>query len=136
MLSEPISLFSSHQLQTQPFSEDTTPQGNIEIAASQIPPPGINGNFLAPVNDVSLSGICYSVMMAMVLVLVVLTVLFLIVDSLQTTNRRCQEWTMEYIRHLVARDLIAAEAIQIIQAKRDPPSHGIGLRSIGRNLEN
>lgn len=31
---------------------DSEPQGNIEIAASQIPTPGISENFLAPVNDV------------------------------------------------------------------------------------
>ena len=33
-------------------STDFEPQGNIEIAASQISPPGISENFLAPVNDV------------------------------------------------------------------------------------
>lgn len=32
---------------------DFEPRGNIEIAASQISPPGISENFLAPVNDVS-----------------------------------------------------------------------------------
>lgn len=34
-------------------SKDSTPRGNIEIAASQVPTPGINQNFMAPVNDVS-----------------------------------------------------------------------------------
>lgn len=31
---------------------DTTPNGNIEIAASEVQPPGISENFMAPVNDV------------------------------------------------------------------------------------
>ncbi|KAJ5562879.1 hypothetical protein N7535_002675 [Penicillium sp. DV-2018c] len=75
---------------------DSIPRGNIEVAASHIPAPGISENFMAPVND--------------------------------TTNRRCQEWTMEFIRYLVAQGLIAAEAIQIVQSQRDPPNHGIGLQ--------
>jgi hypothetical protein len=33
--------------------KDSTPRGNIEIAASQVPTPGISQNFMAPVNDVS-----------------------------------------------------------------------------------
>lgn len=37
---------------TEEKSVDSIPQGNIEIAASQIPTPGISENFLAPVNDV------------------------------------------------------------------------------------
>lgn len=28
------------------------PRGNLEIAATQVPPPGISANFMAPVNDV------------------------------------------------------------------------------------
>lgn len=48
----------------------------------------------------------------------------------QTTNKRCQEWTMEYIRHLVSKGYIGAQAIQIVQSKRDPPTHGIGLRRV------
>jgi hypothetical protein len=32
---------------------DSTPKDAVEIAASQIPPPGISRNFMAPVNDVS-----------------------------------------------------------------------------------
>lgn len=34
-------------------SIDSTPRGNIELAATQIPTPGISQNFMAPVNDVS-----------------------------------------------------------------------------------
>ena len=34
-------------------SEDTVPPGDLEIVASQIPPPRASENFLAPVNDVS-----------------------------------------------------------------------------------
>ncbi|CAI7643085.1 unnamed protein product [Penicillium glandicola] len=46
------------------------------------------------------------------------------------TNKRCQEWTMEYVRHLVAKGLIDEKAIEIVQSKRDLPTHGIGLRSV------
>ncbi|KAJ5585838.1 hypothetical protein N7450_005625 [Penicillium hetheringtonii] len=81
-------------------STDFEPQGNIEIAASQISPPGISENFLAPVND--------------------------------SNNKRCQEWTMEYIRHLVGKRLIGSEAIHIVQSKRDPPSHGVGIQASTR----
>ncbi|KZF19809.1 hypothetical protein L228DRAFT_250235 [Xylona heveae TC161] len=42
-----------------------------------------------------------------------------------TTNRRCQEWTTDYVRRLVDRGIIGAEALEIVQSKRDPPSHGI-----------
>ncbi|KAJ5675045.1 uncharacterized protein N7477_004979 [Penicillium maclennaniae] len=44
------------------------------------------------------------------------------------TNKRCQEWTMEFVRHLVGKHLIEPEAIQIVQSQRDPSSHGIGLQ--------
>ncbi|CAI7674590.1 unnamed protein product [Penicillium palitans] len=81
-------------------SIDSTPRGKIELAATQIPTPGINHNFMAPVND--------------------------------TTNKRCQKWTMEYVRHLVAKGLIDEEAVEIVQSKRDSPVHGIGLRSVTR----
>ncbi|KAL2859868.1 uncharacterized protein BJX67DRAFT_375995 [Aspergillus lucknowensis] len=49
-----------------------------------------------------------------------------------TTNKRCQEWTMEFIRHLVAKRYIGAGAIEIVQSQRDPPSFGIGLRPVAR----
>ncbi|KAJ6134499.1 hypothetical protein N7523_000821 [Penicillium sp. IBT 18751x] len=75
---------------------DGIPKGDIEIAASEIPTPGISDNFLAPVNDM--------------------------------TNKRCQEWTMEYVRNLVGKHLIEPEAIQIVQSQRDPPTHAIGLQ--------
>ncbi|CAI7571674.1 unnamed protein product [Penicillium crustosum] len=81
-------------------SIDSTPRGKIELAATQIPTPGINHNFMAPVND--------------------------------TTNKRCQEWTMECVRHLVAKGLIDEEVIEIVQSKRDSPTHGISLRSVTR----
>tara|TARA_R110002003_G_scaffold214_40_gene16331 strand:- start:8484 stop:9047 length:564 start_codon:yes stop_codon:yes gene_type:complete len=35
---------------------DTTPQGNLEQVAAQVPPPRASANFLAPVNDVSTKG--------------------------------------------------------------------------------
>ncbi|KAF4770948.1 hypothetical protein N7455_005998 [Penicillium solitum] len=81
-------------------SIDSTPRGKIELAATQIQTPGINQNFMTPVND--------------------------------TANKRCQEWTMEYVRHLVAKGLIDEKAIEIVQSKRDSPTHGIGLRSVTR----
>ena len=34
---------------------DSTPRGNLEVAASLVPTPGISQNFLAPVNDVRIS---------------------------------------------------------------------------------
>ncbi|KAK2791103.1 hypothetical protein FQN52_005059 [Onygenales sp. PD_12] len=48
-----------------------------------------------------------------------------------TTNRRCQEWTMDFVAHLVHLQYIDASAIQIVQSNRDTPTHGIGLRPIG-----
>lgn len=35
---------------------------------------------------------------------------------------------MEFIRSLVAKGLLDSEAIRVVQSKRDPPSHGIGLQ--------
>ena len=46
----------------------------------------------------------------------------------QYTNKRCQEWTMEYVRQLVSKRLISSEAIQRVQSKRDPPTHGVGIQ--------
>ncbi|RAK98680.1 uncharacterized protein BO80DRAFT_457262 [Aspergillus ibericus CBS 121593] len=74
---------------------DHTPRDNLEIAASQVPPPPISENFMAPVND---SG------------------------------------PMEYVHRLIARGLIGEEAAQIVQSKRDPPTHGIGLQLAVRRL--
>ena len=34
-------------------SSDSIPQGNIELAAAEVPTPGMSENFLSPVNDVS-----------------------------------------------------------------------------------
>ncbi|CRG89793.1 hypothetical protein PISL3812_06832 [Talaromyces islandicus] len=86
--------------QGQTTNKDFTPQGNLEIAASQVPAPGVSANFMAPVKDV--------------------------------TNKRCQEWTMEYIRYLVSKGYLGSEAIQIVQYKRDAPDHGIGLQAMHR----
>ena len=102
---------------TEEKRTDYTPSGKLEIAASEVPTPGISENFLAPVNDVSSNflelgnelltpNLCW-----------------------KTTNKRCQEWTMEFIRHLVSKRLIDSEAIRIVQLKRDPPTHGIGLKA-------
>ncbi|OOQ89258.1 hypothetical protein PEBR_17055 [Penicillium brasilianum] len=45
-----------------------------------------------------------------------------------TTNKRDQEWTMEYVRHLVGKRLLGSDAIQIVHRKRDPPTHGLGFQ--------
>ncbi|KAF2679983.1 hypothetical protein K458DRAFT_393261 [Lentithecium fluviatile CBS 122367] len=42
-----------------------------------------------------------------------------------TTNRRCQEWTMDYVRCLVTVGYIDSAAVSIVQSKRDPPAHGV-----------
>ncbi|SPQ24363.1 56bfb836-64eb-4335-897a-fa4bd56396b7 [Thermothielavioides terrestris] len=43
-------------------------------------------------------------------------------------NRRCQEWTMEYVQHLVRLGYLDSSAVQLVQDQRDPPTHGIMLR--------
>lgn len=53
--------------------------------------------------------------------------LMLIYSNFQTTNKRCQEWTMEYVRHLVAKGLVDEKAIEVVQSERDSPAHGIGV---------
>ncbi|KAK4084658.1 hypothetical protein Purlil1_10243 [Purpureocillium lilacinum] len=45
------------------------------------------------------------------------------IDGVKT--KRCQEWTMEYVMRLVDQGLIHAEAIDIVQRHRDPPTRGI-----------
>jgi len=50
----------------------------------------------------------------------------------QTTNRRCQEWTTDYVKRLVTVGYIGEGAVSRVQAQRDPPSHGIGLQPAGR----
>lgn len=51
--------------------------------------------------------------------------------DLQTTNRRCQEWTMEFVRGLVAKGYIGDDAVDIVHSKRNSSTHGIGLRHMG-----
>lgn len=50
----------------------------------------------------------------------------------QITNRRCQEWTTDYVKRLVTFGYIGEDAVSKVQAQRDPPSHGIGLQPAGR----
>lgn len=38
--------------------DDSTPRGTIELVASQVPPPRISQNFMAPVNEVNQNNIC------------------------------------------------------------------------------
>jgi len=49
-----IGQISSHLVHdwTGERSNDSTPRGNLETVASQIPPPRKNENFMAPVNEV------------------------------------------------------------------------------------
>ncbi|KAJ4408642.1 hypothetical protein N0V82_009657 [Gnomoniopsis sp. IMI 355080] len=47
-------------------------------------------------------------------------------------NRRCQEWTMDFLKLLVTKGFITQSAYAIAQAQRDPPSHGVGLQPITR----
>ncbi|KAF1951053.1 hypothetical protein CC80DRAFT_539192 [Byssothecium circinans] len=42
-----------------------------------------------------------------------------------TTNRRCQEWTMDFVRRLVAINYLERSSLDKVQARRDPPTHGI-----------
>jgi hypothetical protein len=53
----------------------------------------------------------------------------------QTTNRRCQEWTTDYVRRLADLGYIEEGAIDIVESRRDPPSHDIGLQGAGRGQE-
>ncbi|KAI9763037.1 MAG: hypothetical protein M4579_000101 [Chaenotheca gracillima] len=50
------------------------------------------------------------------------------VDGVQ--NRRCQKWTIDFVRRLVQLGYISPEAIDVVQIQRDPPSFGVGLRPI------
>ncbi|KAH7313871.1 hypothetical protein B0I35DRAFT_436037 [Stachybotrys elegans] len=45
------------------------------------------------------------------------------IDGVNT--KRCQEWTMEFLTRLVEKDLIHPDAVDIAQAHRDAPTHGI-----------
>ncbi|RMZ81399.1 hypothetical protein DV738_g2283, partial [Chaetothyriales sp. CBS 135597] len=45
-------------------------------------------------------------------------------------NRRCQEWTTDFVKLLVDRQHLDESANQIIQAARDPPTWGIGLNPV------
>ncbi|KAM3422417.1 hypothetical protein BST61_g2768 [Cercospora zeina] len=45
------------------------------------------------------------------------------IDGVNT--RRCQEWTMEYLQRLVAKNHIETQALAIANNERDPPNLGI-----------
>lgn len=38
---------------------------------------------------------------------------------------------MDYVRHLVALRYLPGLAIEMVQSRRDPPGHGIGLQPLG-----
>lgn len=93
--------------------------------AERIPPPRKSENFLAPVNNVSCK-------------FHLKRYLLLLGDPAndchhQITNRRCQEWTMDFVRKLVQSGWLPAAALDEVQRNRDPPSHGIGLRPVKRD---
>ncbi|OAL66413.1 hypothetical protein A7C99_1799 [Trichophyton rubrum] len=48
------------------------------------------------------------------------------------TNKLCQEWTVEFVDKLIEKNYIDAQAREIVQAHRDPPSHGVGLQPVGQ----
>ncbi|KAM4065821.1 hypothetical protein HRG_012919 [Hirsutella rhossiliensis] len=45
------------------------------------------------------------------------------IDGVKT--KRCQEWTMEFLKRLVTEGLLTAEAVGIAEKERDPPTLGI-----------
>ncbi|EHY52521.1 hypothetical protein ABEF92_005798 [Exophiala dermatitidis] len=47
-------------------------------------------------------------------------------------NKRCQEWTVEYVNLLVQHGLLNQNALQIVHAQRDPPDVGITLKPVHR----
>jgi hypothetical protein len=55
---------------------------------------------------------------------------FALLIRAKVTTRRCHEWTVDYIKRLVAQCLVGEEALNIAQNHRDPPTHGIlGIKS-------
>ncbi|KAF2722518.1 hypothetical protein K431DRAFT_319683 [Polychaeton citri CBS 116435] len=40
--------------------------------------------------------------------------------------------TMEFVQLLVQHQLLSVDALSIVQSRRDPPSHGVGLRPVAR----
>ncbi|KAF4553641.1 Hypothetical protein D9617_6g093720 [Elsinoe fawcettii] len=45
-------------------------------------------------------------------------------------NRRCQEWTIDYVRHLVKKGWLKDAAVGTVQSERDEPDFGVGLRKV------
>jgi hypothetical protein len=81
--------------------EDITSKGSLEGVAAQIQPPRPSENFRAPINDVS---VFFFRMFAFIL-------------TGQTTNRRCQEWTMDFVRRLVAVVYLDESLIKVVQSQ-------------------
>ncbi|RAL17502.1 uncharacterized protein BO97DRAFT_7291 [Aspergillus homomorphus CBS 101889] len=101
-------------------SIDNTPHGNIEVAASEVQPPRISENFMAPVNEGR--DLFYDPS-------------FMDDDLHDSPLDHQQEMPgvdHGIVCHLVSKGLIAADAIEIVQSKRDSPTHGIGLQSVGQ----
>jgi hypothetical protein len=90
--------------------------GTLDTVAASIPAPGPNEDVRAPVNDICGCDITCTPSG--------LTIF-------QRTNRRCQEWTMEFVRTLTGPQFryLYESASATVQAERDEPTHGIvGLR--------
>ncbi|KAF4553642.1 Hypothetical protein D9617_6g093730 [Elsinoe fawcettii] len=45
-------------------------------------------------------------------------------------NRRCQEWTMDFLAAVVRKGWLTQRAVDAAQAERDPPEFGVGLRPV------
>lgn len=102
------------------FSREYTPRSVLEREATMISTPRRGQDPRALVD-----GVCITPILAAIRT---------IMTSLQINTKRCQEWTMEYLEHLVGKGLIGADAVGIAQSHRDPPGHGIfGHKGAGRD---
>ncbi|KAF2225527.1 hypothetical protein BDZ85DRAFT_316700 [Elsinoe ampelina] len=46
-------------------------------------------------------------------------------------NRRCQEWTMEFLKRLVVKGWVEGDVVEVAEGERDEPGFGVGLRKVG-----
>lgn len=89
---------------------DAVPRSRLEMEATRVPPPPKGQDLRRPIDGVRLFKIFGASYCA---------------NVTQVKTKRCQEWTMEYVMRLVDQGLIHAEAIDIVQRHRDPPTRGI-----------
>lgn len=103
---------------TAEFSLDRAALGALDAAALRVPCPG-KSDVRAPVDGVY------------VLLLSAAVVCGTNLSHGKVLNKRCQEWTMEYVQLLVSLGYLDHGAIQLVQDQRDPPTHGVMLRRGG-----